>query len=91
MPDNVRLEVIQPTTTFDGVRLTLTAASRSGDSLLEFLSALEARPEFLAIYPGRRSLGIDGEVRLSMEALVRIDRGPSAADQAPADGAEAGR
>ncbi len=74
MPDNVRLEVIQPVLTVDGVRVTLTAASLSGDSLLSFLAALEARNEFIAVYPGRQSLGPDREIRLAVEALVRIDR-----------------
>jgi len=74
MPDNVRLEVIQPVITVDGVRVTLTAASLSGDSLLSFLAALEARPEFIAVYPGRQTLGTDQEMRLTVEALVRLDR-----------------
>ena len=71
MPDDVRLELVQPTSTLDGVRVALTAASESGDSLLAFLSALEQRPEFIAVYPGRQLMGIDGELRLSIEALVR--------------------
>jgi Tfp pilus assembly protein PilN len=71
LPDDVRLEIIQPITTIDGVRVTLTAASSSGDSLLEFLGALEARPELRAVYPGRQSLGPDGDLRLWIEALAR--------------------
>ena len=73
MPDNVRLEVIQPVLTVDGVRVTLTAASLSGDSLLSFLAALEGRSEFITVYPGRQTLGTDQEVRLTVEALVRLD------------------
>ncbi len=71
LPDDVRLEIVQPITTTDGVRIMLTAASSSGDSLLEFLGALEARPELRAVYPGRQSLGPDGDLRLSIEALAR--------------------
>lgn len=71
LPDDVRLEIIQPVTTIDGVRVTLTAASSSGDSLLEFLGALEARPELRAVYPGRQLLGPDGELRLSIDAFAR--------------------
>ena len=74
MPDNVRLEVIKPVTMVDGVRVTLAAVSLSGDSLLSFLAALEARTEFIAVYPGRQSVGTDGEIRLTVEALVRIER-----------------
>ncbi len=73
MPDDVRLEIIQPVATPDGVRVTMTAASASNDSLLEFLSALEARSEFYAVYPGRQSVGFDGDLRLSVEALARVE------------------
>ena len=72
MPDDVRLELVQPLTTVDGVRVALTAASESGDSLLVFLAALEQRPEFIAVYPGRQLLGLDGDLRLSIEALARV-------------------
>lgn len=72
LPDDVRLEIVQPITTIDGVRVTLTAASSSEDSLLEFLGALEARPELQAVYPGRQLLGLDGDLRLSIEALARV-------------------
>jgi len=75
LPDDVRLEIIQPIISLDGVRLTLTAASRSEDSLLAFLGALESRAELLTVYPGRQMLGPDGELRLSIEAMARIDRG----------------
>ena len=71
MPDDVRLELVQPVTTLDGVRVALTAASESGDSLLVFLAALEQRPEFITVYPGRQQLGLDGDLRLSIEALAR--------------------
>jgi Tfp pilus assembly protein PilN len=71
IPDDVRLEIIQPITTIDGVRVTLTAASASDDSLLKFLGALEARPELRAVYPGRQLLGPDGDLRLSIEAFAR--------------------
>ena len=71
MPDDVRLELVQPMTTLDGVRVALSAASLSGDSLLAFLAALERRPEFIAVYPGRQFMGLDGELRLSIEALAR--------------------
>lgn len=74
LPDDVRLETIQPVTTLDGVRVTLNAASASGDALLEFLAALEERPEFLAVYPGRQSLGLDGDLHLSIEAYARGSR-----------------
>jgi len=73
LPDDVRLEIIQPLATVDGVRLTLTAASSSGDSLLAFLGALEGRPELLAVYPGRQMIGADGDLRLSVEAIARFD------------------
>jgi Tfp pilus assembly protein PilN len=76
LPDDVRLEIIQPMTTIDGVRVTLTAASSSEDSLLEFLGALEARPELRAVFPGRQLLGPDGDLRLSIEALARIGGQP---------------
>lgn len=72
IPDDVRLEIIQPVATGDGVRVTLTAASSSGDSLLEFLAELEGRSEFYAVYPGRQTVGPDGDLRLSVEALARI-------------------
>ena len=72
LPDDVRLQIIQPVTTIGGVQLTLTAASSSEDSLLAFLGALEARPELLAVYPGRQMLGPDGDLLLSLEALVRV-------------------
>jgi Tfp pilus assembly protein PilN len=72
LPDDVRLEIIQPLATVDGVRLTLTAASASGDSLLAFLGALEQRPELVAVYPGRQMIGADGDLRLSVEAIARI-------------------
>jgi Tfp pilus assembly protein PilN len=74
IPDDVRLEIIQPITSVDGVRVTLTAASASGESLREFLAALEERPEFHAVYPGRQLLGPDGELRLSVEALASAGR-----------------
>jgi len=73
-PDDVRLEMIQPVNTVDGVRVSLTAASGTGDALLDFLSALEERWEFHSVYPGRRVLGPDGDLRLSVELLAR--RGP---------------
>lgn len=73
LPDDARLEIIQPITTLDGVRLTLTAASASEDSLLAFLGALERRPELIAVYPGRQMIGPDGELRMSIEAIARID------------------
>ncbi len=71
MPDDVRLEIIQPVATVDGVRVTLTAASGSADSLRSFLSALEERAEFRTVYPGRQSVGPDGALRLSIEAVAR--------------------
>jgi len=71
LPDDVRLEIIQPVTTLDGVRVSLTAASDSADSLLALLEALEQRPEFVVVYPGRQVLGFDGALRLSIDALVR--------------------
>jgi Tfp pilus assembly protein PilN len=70
LPDDVRLEIIQPVTTLDGVRVSLTAVSGSADSLLVFLAALEQRPEFAAVYPGRQTLGFDGALRLSIDAMV---------------------
>ncbi len=83
LPDDVRLEIIQPIVTLDGVRLALTAASSSEDSLLEFLAALEQRPGLLAVYPGRQLLGPDGDLRLSIEAFARIggDPGTGATEQ----------
>jgi hypothetical protein len=72
LPEDVRLEIIQPITTIDGVRLTLTAASASEEALLEFLGALEGRPELIAVYPGRQQVGPDGDLRLSVEAIARI-------------------
>ena len=87
LPDDVRLEIIQPVAAVNGVRVTMTAASGSGDSLLAFLAALEQRPEFFAVYPGRQMMGIDGELRLSVEALARTDQDaggePAAAEQRP--------
>lgn len=84
IPDDVRLEIIQPVATVDGVRVTLTAASDSGESLLAFLSALEGRSEFYAVYPGRQTVGPDGDLRLSVEALARVDpRQPSTPGQRP--------
>ncbi len=83
-PDDVRLELVQPMTTLSGVRVALTAASASGDSLLAFLSALERRPEFIAVYPGRQLMGIDGDLRLSIEALASgIDDGTDAREPRP--------
>ena len=76
MPDDVRLDAVQPVTTLDGVRVSLTAASESGESLLAFLSRLEERPEFLAVYPGRQLLGLDGDLRLTVEALASADSEP---------------
>jgi hypothetical protein len=70
LPDDVRLEIIQPVTTLDGVRVSLTAASGSADSLLVFLAALERRPELVAVYPGRQTLDFDGALRLSIDAMV---------------------
>jgi hypothetical protein len=82
LPDDARLEIIQPITTLDGVRLTLTAASSAEDSLLAFLGALERRPELAAVYPGRQMIGADGELRLSIEAIARIDAPrPSGAEE----------
>jgi len=81
IPDDVRLEIIQPVATVDGVRVTLTAASISGESLLEFLSALEGRSEFYAVYPGRQTVGVDGDLRLSVEALARIEPRPAATSE----------
>jgi Tfp pilus assembly protein PilN len=78
LPDDVRLELIQPLAALDGVRLTLTAASGSGDALLVFLGALERRPELLAVYPGRQLVGPDGDLRLSIEAIARIGGAPAA-------------
>ncbi|MGD8331973.1 MAG: hypothetical protein PVJ49_21240, partial [Acidobacteriota bacterium] len=49
------------------------AASASEDSLLAFLGALEQRPELAAVYPGRQMIGVDGDLRLSIEAIARID------------------
>lgn len=71
LPDDVQLEIIQPLATVDGIHLTLTAASASGDSLLAFLGALERRPELLTVYPGRQLVGADGDLRLSIEAVAR--------------------
>lgn len=76
LPDDVRLEIIQPLITLDGVRVTLTAASASQRSLQQFLGALEARPELAAVYLGEQSLGPDGELRLSIEAVARVPSGP---------------
>jgi len=73
LPDDVRLEVVQPVATLEGVRVTLSAASASGEALLAFLAALEESPDFLTVYPGRQSFGADGDLRLSIEALARID------------------
>lgn len=75
MPDDVRLDSIQPVATLDGVRVSLTAASASGESLLALLSRLEERPEFVAVYPGRQLLGPDGDLRLSIEALASAESG----------------
>ena len=97
LPDDVRLEIIQPFVTIDGVRLTLTAASASETSLLAFLGALESRPELdrtalrgragrpelVAVYPGRQLIGPDGDLRLSIEARAVLADAPALEEPRP--------
>ena len=83
LPDDVRLEIIQPLITLDGVSLTLTAASGSERSLLQFLGALESRSELTAVYPGRQMIGPDGDLRMSIEAIARVAPLPADGNEEP--------
>lgn len=83
LPEDVRLEIIQPLITLDGVRLTLTAASSSERSLLQFLGALESRSELAAVYPGRQMLSPDGDLRMSIEAIARVPSPPLDSEEEP--------
>ncbi|MFQ5744615.1 MAG: hypothetical protein ACE5HV_13650 [Acidobacteriota bacterium] len=68
LPDQVRLELVQPATTPEGVRINLTAASSSPAALRSFLSALERRQEFEPVWPVRQQMGTDGQFRLTVVA-----------------------
>lgn len=71
LPGDVRLELVQPLRQPEGVRVSLVAASPSRDALQRFLTELEARAEFEAVYPVRMQEGTDGHHRLTLEARHR--------------------
>lgn len=70
LPDDVRLEAVQPAIMPDGVRINLIAASTTPGSLRYFVAALEARHEFERVYPQRQEAR-EGVHRISIQAWHR--------------------
>ena len=60
LPNGVRLINVAPNLHKGQITLHLTAVARSVDEALEFMSALEARPEFANVWPTSRGSGQEG-------------------------------
>lgn len=84
LPDDVRLEVVQPTVDDDGIRVTLTAASASREPLRRLLSGMEQLATFQQVFPRREERGPDGRFRATIDARYRPPAVDSSQDEATA-------
>lgn len=60
LPDGVRLVNVTPNVQKGKITLQLTAVARTVDEALEFMRALEERPEFAEVWPTSRGSGQEG-------------------------------
>ena len=60
LPDGVRLVNVAPNLQKGQITLRLTAVARTVDEALEFMRALEERPEFANVWPTSRGSGQEG-------------------------------
>lgn len=74
LPEDVRLELVRPTSDVDAVRVELVAAGRSRPALGALLAALEEQPVLSEVFPAREERGDDGRHRMTIRAIYR-DRG----------------
>ena len=69
LPDDVRLELVEPSVESDGaVHVYLVAAARDESALSDLLLALGAHEALTDVYPLREEEGFDGLPRLTLQA-----------------------
>lgn len=71
LPEDVRLELVRPSSEADGVSVELVAASRSRSPLGSLLVALEGQPALSRVVPTREDRGDDGRYRMTIRATYR--------------------
>lgn len=71
LPDDVRLELVQPSSEEDSVQVEIMAAARSRAALGSFLTALEEQPVLSAIVPTYEERGDDGRHRMTIRVTYR--------------------
>lgn len=71
LPDDVRLEMVRPSSEEDGVRVELIAAARSRPPLGDLLGALEDQPALSRVFPTHEERGDDGRYRMTIRVTYR--------------------
>jgi len=71
LPDDVRLELVRPSSEQEGVEVELVAAAGSREALGSFLTALEEQPLLSGIVPTQEERGDDGRYRMTIRATYR--------------------
>ena len=93
VPDGVRLLTLTPRVEKGQVTLQINAVARTFDEALEFMRALEERPEFSEVWPTSRLTDEDGvEYRYDMKYAPqpRQAAAPPAPSPAPSPSADPG-
>jgi Tfp pilus assembly protein PilN len=71
LPAGVRLELVQPSSEPDGVRVELVAAAASRSSLGDLLAALERQPRLTRVAPLSEERADDGRYLMQIRATFR--------------------
>ncbi|HET9314526.1 MAG TPA: PilN domain-containing protein, partial [Vicinamibacteria bacterium] len=84
LPTGVRLELLAPGVQKGKRSLRITAVARTVDDALEFMRALEDRPEFEQVWPNSRGSGEGGfEYQYEMQYLPPERKGGAAPAPSP--------
>ena len=76
LPPRARLELVQPASEASGaVRVSLIAVAGERAPLQELLLALESQSSLSEVYPVREEIGLDGLVRMTIQARFVPVRG----------------
>ena len=92
LPDGVRLVTLTPKVEKGQATLQINAVARTFDEALEFMRALEERPEFSEVWPTSRSTGEDGvEYQYDMKYAAQArPAAPPAPSPSPSPSADPG-
>jgi Tfp pilus assembly protein PilN len=69
LPERVRLELVRPGNSAEGLELDVIAAADARNDLIAFMASLERVPEIIEAYPLSEELGLDGKHRMTLRAL----------------------